>query len=199
MADTAGFALAQTCLQVNPSTSLTPRKGTRRRSAAEPPTASPAGSKVSGAAQGPQGPPAPVWGRAGPSWCPQALCGGAGSSGDLSLARCLPAAGGGAGRRGPRQSPVLREPHHQQGVRGEGKAPPLGPQNRPPPTSCLSFPFCPPHLGPSQLPGPSVLAQDYRFVSWRERRGAGVRQGWAVMVAHQPLPPPSSGSLVTPP
>lgn len=38
----------QTCLQVNPLTSLMPRKGTRRRSAAEPPTASPAGSKVSG-------------------------------------------------------------------------------------------------------------------------------------------------------
>lgn len=25
-----------------------------------------------------------------------------------------------------------------------------------------------------------------------------MRQGWAVMVAHRPLPPPSSGSLVTP-
>lgn len=34
-------------------------------------------------------------------------------------------------------------------------------------------------------------------MGWREGRGAGMRQGWAVMVEHRPLPPHSSGSLVT--
>ena len=37
--------------------------------------------------------------------------------------RCVPAAGGGAGGRGPRPSAVLCQPHHQQGVRRQGALP----------------------------------------------------------------------------
>lgn len=43
-----------------------------------------------------------------------------------------------------------------------------------------------------------VLAQDCSSMGWREGRGAGMQQGWAVMVAHRSLPPPNSGSSVTP-
>lgn len=194
MADTAGFALAQTCLQVNPSTSLTPRKGTRRRSAAEPPTASPAGSKVSGAARGPQGPHRSGAGL-GPPGVPRLCAVGptAQVTSPLPDVYQLQEEVLGEGAHARVQSCVNLITNKEYAVKvklhrwGRRTAP------LPPPASVS--------LSAVHIWGPPS-SQDHQCWSritalWAG--GARVRQGWAVMVAHQPLPPPSSGSLVTPP
>ena len=163
-----GFAPAQTCLQVNPSISPTPRKGTRRRSVAEPLTASPAGLKVSGAAGGPQGSPL-AWDRAGALLASP----GSGTAWGEGTAVVSHAAVGLAAQA---TSPLPDVYQLQEEVLGEGaharvqscinlitnkeyavkvKLRRSGLQTQLPPTPCLSFPFCPPHLGLSWLPRPS--------------------------------------------
>lgn len=194
MADTAGFALAQTCLQVNPSTSLTPRKGTRRRSAAEPPTASPAGSKVSGAARGPQGPRRSGAGL-GPPGVPRLCAVGPAAqvTSPLPDVYQLQEEVLGEGAHARVQSCVNLITNKEYAVKvklhrwGHRTAP------LPPPASVS--------LSAVHIWGPPS-SQDHQCwprITALWAGGARVRQGWAVMVAHQPLPPPSSGSLVTPP